>query len=124
MAEFTIRQMGFAPSQVKKEIFEVPRVTSTPFSVDPTPRNVTVIKNNVGHLLSIRFPESVLDVALSNEINIAYSCKAGICGSCVVKCTKGTVRMRYNDVLTDQEISEGLILTCVAHPESDITIEL
>ena len=122
MAEFTIRQMGFASEQIKKEIFEAPRLQSVPFSVDAAQRNIFLHKQE--KYIPVKFPQSILDAALENHINIPYSCKAGICGTCVVKCSAGSIKMKYNDVLTDQEVADGLVLTCVGYAESDVTIEI
>ena len=32
--------------------------------------------------------------------------------------TEGKAAMRKNNILTDVEVAEGLILTCQAHPET------
>jgi ring-1,2-phenylacetyl-CoA epoxidase subunit PaaE len=122
MAEFTIRQMGFASEQVKKEIFEVPRLPPPPFAIDHTPRTMLIEIAGIKKSISIQFPETILDAALANHINIPFSCKAGICGSCVLRCTNGKVKMKHNDVLTDQEVNDGLVLTCVGYAETDIML--
>ena len=124
MAEFTIRQMGFLPEQIKKENFDVPKLPPPSFSIDNNPRSVRLTRQPDKKFISVRYPESILDAAIANHITIPYSCKAGICGSCVVKCSSGQVKMKFNDVLTDQEIADGLILTCVGYAVSDITLEL
>jgi len=122
MAEFTIRQMGFTSAQVKKEIFEIPKLPPAPFSVDPGARQVLV--DSTGKSFQVHFPQTILDAALANNIDIAYSCKAGICGSCVVKCISGEIRMKYNDVLTDEEVANGLVLTCVGYAVSDVKLAI
>nr|AOE10389.1 flavodoxin reductases (ferredoxin-NADPH reductases) family 1 [uncultured bacterium] len=62
--------------------------------------------------------KSVLDLALQNNIDVPYSCQGGVCSSCIAKIKEGTVTMDNNQVLTDEEIEEGLILTCQAHISS------
>ncbi|HTE26116.1 2Fe-2S iron-sulfur cluster-binding protein [Flavitalea sp.] len=124
MAEFTVRQMGFLPEQVKKEIFDVPRLPPPSFVIDPAPRSILLSMQKPARMIPVRFPQTILEAALSHQVNISYSCKAGICGSCVVKCVEGEVKMKHNDVLTDQEVASGLILTCVGYALSDITLEL
>jgi len=58
----------------------------------------------------------VLDVALENDIDVPYSCQGGICSSCMARITEGKAEMSKNQILTDEEIEEGFILTCQAHP--------
>ncbi|RYY18269.1 MAG: iron-sulfur cluster-binding domain-containing protein [Chitinophagaceae bacterium] len=131
MAEFTIRQMGFLPGQVKKEIFDVPRLPPPPFLIDPAPRVIRLSKQSTlapgEHLptiIPVSFPQSILEAVLLHQIKIPYSCKAGICGSCVVQCSSGEVKMKHNDVLTDEEVASGLVLSCVGYAVTDITLNL
>lgn len=62
--------------------------------------------------------DSVLDIAIKNDLDPPYSCQGGICSSCIARLTKGTVEMRKNQILTDSEVEEGLILTCQSHATS------
>ena len=62
--------------------------------------------------------ESILDAALKQDVDAPYSCQGGICSSCIARITEGEATMRQNNILTDNEIAEGLILTCQAHPTS------
>lgn len=124
MAEFTLRRMGFSAEQIKKENFDVPKLPPPSFNIDEKPRSITLARQDPRKIIPVTFPESILDAASVNKINIPFSCKAGICGSCVVKCLSGEVKMKYNDVLTDQEVADGLVLTCVGYAVSDITLDL
>ncbi|HET8808854.1 MAG TPA: ferredoxin--NADP reductase [Flavobacteriaceae bacterium] len=59
---------------------------------------------------------TILDAALEKDLDAPYSCQGGICSSCVARITEGHAEMAKNQILTDGEIEEGLILTCQAHP--------
>ena len=59
---------------------------------------------------------SILDAALKQDVDAPYSCQGGICSSCIARVTEGEATMRQNNILTDNEVAEGLILTCQAHP--------
>lgn len=62
---------------------------------------------------------TILDAALSEKIDVPYSCQGGVCSSCIGKVTKGTVKMLQNNILTEGEIAEGLTLACQAIPTSE-----
>ena len=51
-----------------------------------------------------------------------YSCRGGVCCSCKAKILEGTASMRLNYSLTEEEIENGYILTCQAHPTSETLI--
>ncbi len=59
---------------------------------------------------------SVLDAALEHDLDVPYSCQGGICSSCIARIVEGKAEMKKNQILTEEEIEEGLILTCQAHP--------
>ena len=63
--------------------------------------------------------QSILDASIEADIDLPYSCQAGVCGECKTKLLSGEVNMETNDALSDEEIDSGYILTCQAHPESD-----
>jgi len=59
---------------------------------------------------------SILEATLKQDIDAPYSCQGGICSSCIARVTEGEATMRQNNILTDSEVAEGLVLTCQAHP--------
>ncbi|MGY5845936.1 2Fe-2S iron-sulfur cluster-binding protein [Salegentibacter sp. HM20] len=64
--------------------------------------------------------DTVLDAALEHDLDVPYSCQGGICSSCIARITEGQAEMAKNQILTDEEIAEGLILTCQAHPKTPV----
>lgn len=62
--------------------------------------------------------KSILDACLDQGLDAPYSCQGGICSTCIARITEGTAEMRKNQILTDGEVAEGLVLTCQAHPTS------
>jgi ring-1,2-phenylacetyl-CoA epoxidase subunit PaaE len=64
--------------------------------------------------------ELVLDAVLKERIDAPYSCQGGVCSSCIARVTEGKAEMVKNQILTDGEIADGLILTCQAHPLTPI----
>ena len=61
---------------------------------------------------------SILEATLKQNIDAPYSCQGGVCSSCIAKITTGSANMIQNNILTDSEVEEGLVLTCQAIPSS------
>ena len=75
--------------------------------------------------LPVKPHETVLEAALNMDIDLPYSCQAGMCTACMGRCTSGKVHMDEEDALSEAELNEGFILTCVSHPMSDdVVIEV
>lgn len=107
---------------VKEDFSSLPRLI-IPKPPDTSAHQVTIVLPQQTQRLMVRYPQSILAAAKAQHIALPYSCEAGRCGSCVATCTKGKVWMAYNEVLTDQEIAKGRILTCQSFPiDGDVEI--
>jgi 3-ketosteroid 9alpha-monooxygenase subunit B len=62
--------------------------------------------------------ETLLESARRAGLSPPFSCEAGNCGTCMAKLVEGAATMRTNDVLEDDEIADGYILTCQAVPDT------
>ena len=77
---------------------------------------ITVILDDEETKFLMRMDEFILDAALAKGLDAPYSCQGGICSSCLARVTEGKAVMERNSILDDDEVAEGLILTCQAHP--------
>lgn len=130
LCRITLLGMGFDIKQIKRETFVLPEDevdeddSSAEKVVDKNTYSVVLKFAGKTYNLDIPWPKRILDVALEHKIKIPYSCHAGVCSTCVTNCTKGGVRMDYNEVLTDEEIENGRVLVCTGHPtENGTTLE-
>ena len=63
--------------------------------------------------------DSILDAAMNQGADVPFSCKGGVCCTCKAKVISGKVDMSVNYSLSEEEVEEGFILTCQAHPKSE-----
>lgn len=122
ISQFTLRVMGYAEVTIRKENFVIDKVPPPPFVSDPSPHQVVIHYGGDTHTLSVAYPHNILEVALKNNIQLPYSCRGGTCSTCMATCIKGKVKMSVNEVLTDADLEQGLVLTCVGYPETDVEL--
>lgn len=86
---------------------------------------VTLINasEGVNHTIECGDDQFVLDAAGDHGIDLPVSCRAGSCSSCAGKLISGSVNQDDQAFLDEEQIAAGFVLTCVAMPTSDCTIE-
>ena len=62
---------------------------------------------------------TILQTARSLGLNPPYSCEQGNCATCMAHLVEGSVDMIVNDVLTEQDLADGYVLTCQSLPTAD-----
>lgn len=113
-----LMEHGVNSSQIFFELFTA-AAASEPLNETALPEGktqVTIVLDDEETTFAMDPKKTVLEAALSHDLDAPYSCQGGICSSCLARLTEGEVKMRQNNILTDGEIKEGLILTCQSHP--------
>jgi 3-ketosteroid 9alpha-monooxygenase subunit B len=83
------------------------------------PATAVVELDGETHTVSWPRKAKLLDVLLDAGLDAPFSCREGHCGACATTLRGGKVNMEVNDVLEQQDLDDGLILACQAHPETD-----
>jgi ring-1,2-phenylacetyl-CoA epoxidase subunit PaaE len=118
--------------QIFKESFvsgtidrEISNTSEDKISDEITEREVTVIYDGEEHKFKVSPDTTILETALDLGIDLPYSCQSGLCTACRGKCVSGKVKLDEEEGLSDAEIEEGYVLTCVGHPlTDDVVIEI
>ncbi|MEU6372597.1 ferredoxin--NADP reductase [Streptomyces sp. NPDC046909] len=67
--------------------------------------------------------ETLLQSARRAGFTPPFSCEAGNCATCMARITEGSATMRVNDALTEDEVTDGYVLTCQGVPdEGSVTV--
>lgn len=124
MVQFVLRFSGVRQDVIRKENFVIDAVPPPPLITDQSLKQITLLWKDRQYLFSVAYPSTILQAALQHDIRLPYSCRGGRCSSCTVKCISGKVTMSINEVLTDHDLQQGLVLTCVGYAETDLALEL
>ncbi|QSG13795.1 2Fe-2S iron-sulfur cluster-binding protein [Halapricum desulfuricans] len=116
---------------VQDEADSVSGGTETPSEETPTPGEtesyaIEFLKQET--TLDISSDTAMLDAALDEDLDVPYQCQVGVCGQCTSKVegdgdTTDMVEHDGNQYLSDEQIQEGYVLTCVGYPRSDFSLE-
>lgn len=63
--------------------------------------------------------ETILDAGLRAGLELPFSCKGGVCSTCMAKLMEGEVEMDANYALEDYELARGYILCCQSYPVTE-----
>lgn len=112
----TLNKTGISKEKVLFELFTTTDTVDTIAEDLDGKTMLEVLVDDETFALTMDKKELVLDAVLKQNIDAPYSCQGGVCSSCIARVTEGKVEMVKNQILTDGEVAEGLILTCQSHP--------
>ena len=112
----TLKANGIAEDSIYFELFTTTENKDSETIIPEGKTTVEIILDDEVYSFSMDKKSSILDAALDEDIDAPYSCQGGVCSTCIARITEGEAKMDKNQILTDGEIAEGLVLTCQAHP--------
>ncbi|BBE23851.1 phenylacetic acid degradation protein [Arthrobacter sp. MN05-02] len=124
-----LSERGVPADRVRFELFTTGEPTrpegsiGRPVAPADAGRNYSISFNLDGLKGSVQSPtharESILNAALRVRPDVPFACAGGVCGTCRAKVVEGTVEMEENYALEPDEVANGFVLTCQAHPTSE-----
>jgi ferredoxin len=80
--------------------------------------------DGIEHVVPYQPGEVLLDCMLDADLDPAFQCQQGHCGSCMVVRISGEVEMRQNNVLSQRDLDQGYVLLCQSIPLSaDVRVD-
>jgi len=114
-----LEKKGVSKNKIQLEAFTADLNKLKEQSESAVSSTVTVTSVGAKDVLQVEKGKTILQAALDSNIEIPYSCRSGMCSSCMAKCTSGNVKMMEGHLLPENEVNDGYILTCVAFPQSE-----
>lgn len=115
----TLLGNGVSDKNIHQEYFTSGETGAVDMANATSGAALTVQLNGQEIKLEVQEGKTLLDTLLDAGHEAPYSCTSGACSSCMAKVTKGSVEMEACFALDDDEIKDGYILTCQAHPTSN-----
>jgi ferredoxin-NADP reductase len=118
-----VEGLGFDMDRFHLESFGgVPRDPALAAADANVAAKVTFAASNI--VVDCRGSDYLLDLAIAANVPVAFSCRAGQCGTCKVVLLKGDVEQDNTDGLTASDAKEGFVLSCQARPKGEIVVDL
>ncbi|MEQ1907816.1 MAG: iron-sulfur cluster-binding domain-containing protein, partial [Vicinamibacterales bacterium] len=133
-----LTDLAVPTDQIRYELFEAAVAASTGPSPEAPRRSAAMSPTASGsaadsscamHCLpgnetvAVAAGQTILEAAEGNGVDLPSLCRAGVCGTCRVRVTKGEVDCDTT-TLDASELSQGYVLACVATPRTDCTVQL
>jgi len=118
MAEMTLRVLDFPEKNILKENF----VSETRLPVREIDYSKThnIVATGRGERIEFQTfeGETILNAALRQGIALPYTCKSGVCFTCLAKCVKGEVDVVFVDD-TRREGPGNMVNTCIGYAATE-----
>lgn len=124
----TLSSLGINTETVLRENFFIAPTPKTDRADEPAvqlTREVKIVLEGEEYEFEVAPEQTILEAGLQKDVDMPYSCQSGLCTSCRGKLLSGEVKMDEDAGLSANELREGYVLCCVAHPlTGDVKINI
>jgi len=129
-AEHALLDKGVAPERIKIERFTTDALSGERLAraeaLQQKAQGLSVEVTLDGRRAKVLFDAergNILDSVRAAGLPAPFACKGGVCATCRAKILSGTVEMKVNYGLSEEEVAAGYVLTCQSVPTSrDVTL--
>lgn len=78
-----------------------------------------------GETIAVAEDQNLLEAGEAEGWELPYQCRSGVCGQCEAHVNGNghdLVEMTTNDVLSEEEVEDGAVLTCTGQPRDEFEI--
>lgn len=128
-----LTELGVPPANIRTEAFGPARGQAALVAADARDAPVAVARaaaaaatvtfSRSGKSAPLGTNQTVLEAAESVGVAIDFSCRTGICGTCLVPLRSGAVTMAVEDGLPPEDKVKGMILACQARSTGNLVVE-
>ncbi len=115
----TLKEKNVSEKNIKFELFSTSSTNESNESAATGHTMVKLIVDSETFEFEMSQKQTILEAAIKQGIDVPYSCQGGICSSCICKLSEGSATMKKNQILTDSEINDGLVLACQSIPTTN-----
>jgi 3-ketosteroid 9alpha-monooxygenase subunit B len=123
-AQAALKALGVERGKVRVERFvSLDAVAPVPAAdaasaAAPSGAQLALVLDGAEHQLQVPAGATLLDTILAAGLNPPNSCRSGSCGACMCQVEEGSVCLKLNAVLDDDDLAEGWTLACQGVPAS------
>lgn len=121
--ETGIANLSISKNRIHKESFTVEKEeqesNENNDKIELVERKVKIRIYGEEKVITVKPEETITTAAKNAGLQPPYSCQIGACSTCRAKVITGKVIMDEREALTDEEMQQGYVLTCQAHPISE-----
>ena len=110
--------LGLNSDKIHFELFEVSKKKKETNNIIDN-AEVTITIDDEDFTFNIPSGKTILEVAEENDADVPFACKGGVCCTCKAKVIEGSIEMRVNYGLDEDDLKNNIVLTCQALPTSD-----
>lgn len=110
-----LASLGVAKDKIHRELFLI--TTQTQESASQKAKVSAKVLSKT-YQFETQDGKTILQSGIEQNVPLPFSCQNGLCGICKMKCIQGRVIMKSNQVLTEQDLKDGYILTCQSLPQT------
>ena len=115
-----LKEAQFPSDNIKMESFEAGKTTPSESDNSSSGESTAlVLLDGEEHTVTVKAGTPILDAALDEGLDMPYSCQSGLCTACRGKCLEGEISIDEAEGLSQEELDEGFVLTCVGKPLTD-----